>query len=245
MATRKKGKVTAAKPKEPRRLLNARDNKVIVQAARGKTVRQNAYIVNVRVQPQSQNMLGMVRPMNPNVHTIAIPSQAPLAYPSVVVNRASAMERLKTPESMTVTNNPTYQATPMGSPIPTPMGSPMPAPMATSMPTSMATPMSAFMSSTPTSRRMMTPATRMAAMAPTYVNNRAIHMEAYQNYENRFKLPNESQESKRALLAMASAVADDTNSTVLMQTLNANRAGKFYQNLYDALRLTLYTESEY
>ena len=225
MASRKKGKAVT---KVTKRRVTVQESNVIVQTARGKTVRQNAYVVNVRVQQQPRNTVGMTRPMNPNVHTIAIPSQAPFAYPSAVVNRASTMEMMASPV-MTMTNNPTYQTTPM----PTPMGSPMSA-----FGTGMSTGMSAGMSTgmvTPTSRRLMTPAPGGEDM-----NHREQHRQAFERFNAQNKPPYTTLKSRQELLALGHAVRYDTDNAGLALSLEAPNTRNFYRNVHDALRRTLY-----
>lgn len=214
------------------------NNNTIVQQARGKVVRQSATIVNVRMQ--APNPPGMVRPMNPNVHTIAIPSQVPAAFPSAAVNRAATISTSVSAATMTdepstsrmpsLSTNPLFDDV-LAQPLP-PFGG------------ERAQPLPPFggdtaMGGTPMSSRIPKPLAASMEVPAGPPQNLEQHQLAFDDYNARYKAPNESAESKRNLSNIAEAVKKDTKNLEFIKAVNAPHVGKYYSNLHAAMKKTL------
>lgn len=197
------------------RLGKIKNNNTIVQQARGKVVRQNATIVHVKLQPN--NLPGMVRPMNPNVHTIAIPSQAPIAFPSSAVNRGTTVATLlgqaqQAPSmSASAESTPTATVRAFDNPFYTTESTPL-------------------QGQTPWA---MAPQ-KMPPLTPDSV------MKRFQAFNEEYPDQNFSSAAKKGrILTLAQRVANDTQNARLNELVNARPYPYYYRDLYNAVKTAL------
>jgi hypothetical protein len=213
-------KVPPAKPPT-----TVKKNSTVVQLAKGKVIRQSATIVNVRMQPM--NMLGAVRPMNPNVHTIAIPSQAPVAFPSAVVNRSSTVTAITTASAGTMTELLPVKDT---------------FDFATAVPLGLAQENPLFEDSAMATPRLTRRQSEPSALPPgiplARTKNLETHSQSFKKFNTTYKSHNSSTAATTKLLEIATAISKDSNDLnfkKLVDTELLDRTPGYWKKLHDAI----------
>ena len=242
-----KGKGKKVKPTPPPKVPSphtVKKNSTIMQLAKGKVIRQSATIVNVRMQPM--NPFGLARLMNPNVHTIAIPSQAPVAFPSAVVNRASSVTAISA-TTMTAGTRTQQLAEKLGSlrresgsGTALPSGSETALPLGSARENPLFDQLQSPMLITPAPTASPSRATLPPGPPVTRTRNRESHQQTFRAFNARYQSANSSDAAKTRLVEIATQVLKDTNDTDLIRTYNAARSGGYYQRLHDALQNNLH-----
>lgn len=236
----KKASSKKASSKKKRVTVKASKNNVIVQHARGKVVRQQATIVNVKLP--TANVAGAVSKMNPYVYSMVLPSQAPITFPSAVVNRVSGVAHMVSSMTQTVAQ---------ASAMPTP--APVTASASTSIPLGdnpLFSPLKGDIDSAMMTPRMLPQKGDGASgsriphlpegVPVTRTNNKQAHQQAFAAFNLRYKGPNSSDAAKTRLVEIAAGLLKDTNDLDLMKAHNADKSGGYYQRLHTAMQRALH-----